>query len=352
MQILNLIFQIPPSVPPPRPPSLRGRTQLPARAISIHHATPPKSSHIARLLLTTLVTLFVFSSPSDLRAQQPIPNQTSVATAPTLVRRTTRRETRRTNFGSTLVLQGAPVGSVTIEAWSRPETEITADIELRADTEDELSQLAEVVNFALDSEGSSLRITTLGTHDRKYMRRVAGKNFPKKLLTASWRIDYVVRVPTYIDLEINIGKGAFAVSNTEGALQLSLAEGDADIAPAGGDVRATIGRGRVNLRPTGRSWRGRGIEIRLANGELTAEFPSPFNADMDARILQSGAIENTYTAFAALETQGGTLLNNSAKPLPANVSTATPPLRGRIGAGGAQFTFAVGIGNIRIKQQQ
>ena len=248
------------------------------------------------------------------------------------------------------MLQGAPVGNVTIEAWSRAETEITADIELRADTEDELARLAEVVNFTLDAGGSSLRLNTLGTHDRKYMRHVAGKNFPKKLLTASWRIDYIVRVPTYTDLEIYVGKGAFTVSNTEGALQLNLTEGDANLAPAGGDVRATIGRGRINLRPTGRSWRGRGIDVRLASGELTAEFPNIFNADIDARILQSGLIENTYKPFTVLETSGSTSAINPATSTPVNAST-TLPSRGRIGAGGAQFTFAVGTGSIRIKQQ-
>jgi hypothetical protein len=182
------------------------------------------------------------------------------------------------------------------------------------------------------------------------MRRVAGKNFPKKLLTAPWRVDYIVRVPAYTDLEIYVGKGAFAVSNTEGALQLNLTEGDATLAPAGGDVRATVGRGRANVRPTGRSWRGRGVEVRLASGDLTAEFPQIYNADLDARIHQSGAIENTHTAFTVPEMQGSTSSINNVNTPPASAPTPLPS-RGRIGAGGAQFTFAVGTGNIRIKQQ-
>lgn len=350
MRILNLIFQILASAPPSRALRLCGKYRLSAHSTLICHATLSNFSLTGFHLLAIFIILYAVSSPLGIQAQQQLPpNQTSIA-APALVRRTTRRETRRTNFGSTLVLYGAPVGNVTIEAWSRAETEITADIELRADTEDELARLAEVVNFSLDAEGSSLRINTLGTHDRKHMRRAAGKNFQKKLLTAPWRIDYTLRVPAYTDLEIYVGKGAFAVSNTEGALQLNLTEGNASLAPAGGDVRATIGRGRINLRPMGRSWRGRGIDVRLASGELTAEFPTIYNADIDARILQNGLIENTYKPFTILETSSSVSSINPATSKPLNIST-TLPSRGRIGAGGAQFTFAVGTGNIRIKQQ-
>lgn len=260
-------------------------------------------------------------------------------TQPALVRRTTRREIRRPGYGGTLTLNGAPTGSITVEAWTRPEVEITADIELRADTEEELARLAEVVNFTLDQDASHLRLHTLGTHDRKYMKRTA-KNFPKKLLTAPWRIDYTVRVPVVTDLELHAGRGSLAVSNTEGALRFNVTEGDVTLALASGDVVATVGRGSVLLRPMARSWRGRGIEIRLASGNLTAKLPVGFNADFDARVLQAGAIENSFGAPTRSE-----LSDPNTPPSPRS-------LRGRFGAGGAAFTLIVGNGNLRIQQAE
>jgi hypothetical protein len=122
------------------PPCLRGENQHYATSSLVSHAHTYTVFHIALRLLATLAVVFIISSPFDVRAQQPTPTQNApTATPPALIRRTTRRETRRTNVGSTFTLYGAPVGNVTIEAWSRLETEITADIELRADTEDELA---------------------------------------------------------------------------------------------------------------------------------------------------------------------------------------------------------------------
>ncbi len=288
-----------------------------------------------------LLLLAVALPPQAARAQQPSRNAVAQTPAvpPPLVRRTTRRKIRRTGFGGAVRLYGAPTGNVTIEAWSRPEVELIADIELRADTEEELARLAEVINFTLDQDASSLHLYTLGTHDRKYMRRVA-KNFPKKLLSAPWRIDYTLRVPAVTDLDIYTGRGTVAVTNTEGALRLNLTEGDLNLTLAGGDITATVGIGRVNLRPTARSWRGRGVEVRLANGNLIAELPAGFNADFEAQILQTGRIENTFGALTPLATA------------PPTAPDPTRELRGRFGSGGARFTLTVGNGNLRVRQTE
>ncbi|MFX7306663.1 hypothetical protein ABTI71_19310, partial [Acinetobacter baumannii] len=57
---------------------------------------------------------------------------------------TTRRETRRFPYGGTISLFGSPRGSVTVESWSRAEVEITAETELRANSEEDLALLARV----------------------------------------------------------------------------------------------------------------------------------------------------------------------------------------------------------------
>ena len=69
--------------------------------------------------------------------------------APQLVRTTTRHELRRFAYGGTLTLVGPPDGSITIEGWQRSEVEISAEIQLRADTEADLDLLAAVNNISL-----------------------------------------------------------------------------------------------------------------------------------------------------------------------------------------------------------
>jgi hypothetical protein len=236
-------------------------------------------------------------------------------------------------YGGTFTIYGAPVGSITIEAWPRNEVDITAEIELKGGTEEELSALAAVNNFALDQDGSHLTLVTTGTHDRKFMKRAA-KDFPKKLLTLPWKIDYRIRVPAQTDLDIYAGRGALAIENTDGAISLNAGESEASFKLGGGDVVSTITGGSVALRVPGNSWRGRGASIRLGRGELTVELPAGFSGDLDATVLRSGRIENNHPALAQRE----------------GIAPNARQLRARAGAGGATLTFEIGDGLIRINK--
>jgi hypothetical protein len=250
-----------------------------------------------------------------------------------LTRTTTRHETRRFGYGGTLTIYGAPEGSITVEAWTRNEVDITADIELKGGTEEELAALAAVNNFVLDEDGSHLTLLTTGTHDRKFMKRTA-KDFPKKLLALPWKIDYRIRVPVQLDLEIYGGRGALDIMGTDGALNLHAGESQASFTLGGGDVVSTIASGQVRLRIPVNSWRGRGASIRLGRGDLTVELPANFSGDLDATVLRVGRVENNHPALAPR----------------AGVASTARQLRARAGVGGATLAFELGDGLIRITQ--
>ena len=253
---------------------------------------------------------------------------------PLLKRTTTRRETHRLGYGGSVTLVGAPEGSVTVEAWPKDEVEITADVEQSAATEDELTRLAAVNTFVVDTDLNHIRVTTVGVHDRKYLKRVA-RDLPKNLLAMPWKIDYHLRVPASVDLEINAGRGALTVSGVEGALQLNAGGGGADFTLAGGDVNATLAAGPVMVRVSARSWRGRGLDVRVASGDLTVELPAGFSGDINAEVLRAGRVENAYAGLAPRE---------DTKPTERS-------LQARAGAGGATLSFTVGDGTLRILQE-
>jgi hypothetical protein len=240
---------------------------------------------------------------------------------------------RRLGYGGTFTIYGAPAGSITVEAWARSEVDITADIELNGNTEEELAALAAVNNFVLDEDGSHLTLLTTGTHDRKFMKRAA-KDFPKKLLALPWKIDYRIRVPAQLDLEIYAGRGAVEIINTDGALSLNAGESQASLTLGGGDVVATIAEGSVRLRIPNNSWRGRGASVRLGRGDLTIELPPTFNGDVDATVLRTGRVENDHPALAPRS----------------GVASTARQLRARAGAGGATLAFEVTDGVLRITQ--
>ena len=283
-----------------------------------------------RLFILVAAFLSSIATPTIIAQKKQLPDPNRI---PPLVRTTTRHEVRRLGYGGTLTLIGAPAGSIKIEAWPRNEVDITAEIQIRADTEADLDRLAALNNFVLDEDLNHIRVMTVGTHDKAFMRPVA-KKFPRELLGLPWKIDFRIRVPVNIDLDINAGTGPISLVGTEGDVRVTAASGETDLNLRGGSLAVTIGTGKVNLTVPVRSWRRGGVDIRVAAGEITLDLPSGFSADIDGEIIQAGEIVYSYDGLEAREKPG-----------------LTPrKMKGRIGVGGAFFQMTMGAGKINIKK--
>lgn len=286
---------------------------------------------VGAFVLLTLFFSFTFNVANTTLAQQ---KKTLDPNRPLqLVRTTLRHEVRWFAYGGTLTLVGAPEGSITIEGWPRNEVDISAEIQLRANTEADLDLLAAVNGFVLDDDLNHIRVLSTGTHDKAYMR--TAKKFPKTLLGLPWKIDYRIRVPISTDLEINAGRGPIRLAGVEGNIRLSAAESETNLKLSGGDLAATIAIGKLTLSIPSRSWRRGGADIRIASGEVTVELPPGFSGDLDADILRIGQIDDSYGGLEAREKPG-----------------LTPQkMKARAGAGGALLKFTVGDGRISIRKQ-
>ena len=250
-----------------------------------------------------------------------------------LTRTSTRRETRRFAYGGTVTLIGAPRGSVTVEGWPRNEVEVTAEIELKGPTEADLDQLARVNTFVFDEDLNHISVLTTGTHDRAFMKRTF-KNFPKNLLNFPWKIDYRLRVPANTDLEINAGHGPVKLSGVEGSMRVTATESETAFTATGGILSATVTFGVINLSIPSRSWRGAGADIRIASGTINVDLPPGFSGDIDAEVLRTGKIVNSFDGLASREKPGIT----------------ERIVRARAGAGGPFFKFTVGDGTVNIRK--
>ncbi len=264
----------------------------------------------------------------------PVYSQKTVAPEIQLLTRTsTRRETARFSYGGTVTLIAAPRGAVTVEGWQRNEVEVTAKIELKGPTEADLDQLAKVNTFVFDEDLNHISILTTGTHDRVFMKKSA-KNFPKKLLNLPWKIDYRVRVPINTDLEVNAGHGEVKLSGVEGGLRVTATESDTALTLTGGTVQTTVTAGSITLVIPARTWRGAGADIRIASGTINVDLQPGFSGDIDADVLRTGKIVNTFEGLTSREKPGLT----------------ERTVRARAGAGGASFKFTVGDGTVNIRK--
>ena len=121
----------------------------------------------------------------------------------------------------------------------------------------------------------------------------------------------------------------------EGAILLTAARTEASLTLLGGVFRATVALGKLSVSIPSRSWRGSGVDIQVAAGEISVELPAGFSGDIEADVLRAGQIVNTLPGLEAL-----------AKPDPTNRT-----IRARAGAGGATLKFTIGDGTIYLKKK-
>lgn len=270
------------------------------------------------LLLALIATAFVTASYAQ---NKPLHKRTTY-------------KTDRFDFGvgGTLAVTGAPVGSIRVEGWRNREIEITAEIEVQANSEADAARLSEVTSFILEESLGRTGIISVGTHDKKYVKQL-GKRFPKHLASMPYRIDYVIKVPQYCDLQIDGGQGDLSISGVEGAMRLNFLETNATLKLVGGITTAVFGKGNVQLIVPTIGWRGRSADVQLASGDLTVHLPNGVNAEIDATILRTGRIENTFAGL---------------KPRRRNAEFTDKSIVAKAGIGGVPLKFTVGDGTLKI----
>jgi len=236
--------------------------------------------------------------------------------------------------GGTISVTGAPKGSISIESWNKPEIEVSAEVEIQAPTEADLALLAAVNTFVIDQGFNHTRIISVGTFDKDYMKQNA-KKFPKALMGMPFKVDFKIKVPRYCDLNITGGDGDFSLSGVDGEVFVKYLNSNAKINMIGGSLQATFGGGSVDLTIPTRSWRGRFADIQLATGTMSVQLPLSFNAEVEASVLRTGQVENTFAEL---------------KPKSKNVQFTEKAISAKAGTGGVPLKFTVGDGVLKIGQ--
>ena len=258
---------------------------------------------------------------------------TAFSQSPMLKRTITKNDRFDFGAGGTVTITGAPTGSIRVAGSQKNEIEITATIELQAGTEADLARLAEVTGFITEEGPGQTGIVTIGTHNKIGLKRLP-KKFPKNLLGLPFKIDYVINVPRYCDLEIDGGKGDLAVTGVEGTMRINFLQTNARIEVIAGPTTATIGSGSVEVAIGTHGWRSRAANIKLATGDLTVRLPANMSAEIDANVLKTGKIENMLADL---------------KPRDRKAPFTDKSILAKANVGGASLTFTVGDGTLTLK---
>lgn len=243
-------------------------------------------------------------------------------------------KTDRFDFGSggTIVITGAPTGSIKVVGAAKNEIEIMAEIELQAANDADLAKLAEVTGFITDESAIRTSVISLGVHNKFGLKKLP-KNFPKQLLGLPFSINYTISVPKYSDLEIDGGIGELSISGVEGTIRANFIESNAKVDVVAGSTVVIIGKGSADVTFGTRGWRGRYADISVGNGDLNVSLPSNMSAEIDATVLRDGSIENLIPGL---------------KPRDRKVVFTEKLIVAKAGVGGSPMKFTVGAGKMRL----
>lgn len=248
-----------------------------------------------------------------------------------IVRTKSISRTMKFGPGGNISLIGAPHGSVSVEGWAKNQVSVSAEIEVHGKSEEDAARIAKVTGFYVEEDVTSLRIYSVGPHNKKYLKQV-DKKFPKNLRNNRFSINYKIFVPEFSDLRIDGGRGDFELRGIEGAFAINYVESNALLRLVGGSVQVIIGKGNVDVTIAARSWRGRSADIQVADGNIDLRLPKNLNADLSLKILRAGRIANGYT---------------SLEPKPRTEFSDTF-MDAIAGSGGAKLSFTIGDGNLTI----
>lgn len=259
---------------------------------------------------------------------------TAAAQAKPLLKRTdSKTQTVDFGVGGSLIMTGAPAGSITIESWPKTKIEITAEIEVQAETEADLAMLSKVVGYTFNVTNVYATLTSV-VQSKKSLKQVDPK-YNKALLAMPVRIDYHIKVPTYIDLDINGGDGNLDISGTQGSMDIKFVKANARLALNSGLTNATFGSGTVNVIIPNFRWAGRYVNVQLASGTMNVQLPLSLSAEIEAKILRTGKIESTY---------------NGLTPVYQTVPFTEKFMDARVGVGGISMKYAVGDGTLNFME--
>lgn len=234
--------------------------------------------------------------------------------------------------GGTLTVTGAPNGSIRIVGSAKNEIEIVATVEIEASSETDFAKLGEITGFVTSESVIRVAVGSIGPHNKFGLKKLP-KDFPKGLLTVPFRIDYVINVPRYTDLEIDGGKGDLSVTGVEGSMRINYLDTKGYIEVIGGNTVVTAGSGSLDIAFGVRGWRGRSANVNLGSGTLAVRLPLNMSAEIDANVLKTGAIENSITDL---------------KPRDRKIAFTDRSIAAKAGVGGAPLKFTVGDGTIKL----
>ena len=205
------------------------------------------------------------------------------------------------------------VGSITITGADVSDCDVTAEITVKARTEDQARELAEQVKIEVEPSAGKLSIKA---------------ERPDALKKRSLTVNFKVTAPKRLNLSCNSQVGTIKVSDIKGQITASTNVGSVICRQVVADVDLTSNVGSVEVG-------------------YSDDAPAACNADIATNV---GSIEFAGPAHISAQLSASTNVGSirTAKPITV-VGKLSKSIRGTIGSGDGQVTLKTNVGSIEIK---
>ena len=166
-------------------------------------------------------------------------------------------------------VDGEANGGIEVEGWDKDEIRIRIKVKAWARNDDDAREMAEAIEVDVDG-------------------RVIHAEGPKQRRKNGWGVSYKIMVPKESNLELEATNGGIAVFDVEGEIYLDTTNGGLHIGNLAGDVRGRTTNGGLHVELSGKTWRGKGLDVRSTNGGVDLEIPKKYNAELETGTVNGG----------------------------------------------------------------
>jgi len=208
------------------------------------------------------------------------------------------------------------VGSITITGADVTDCNGTAEICVKAPTEEEAREIAEKVKIKLVPSGKTLTLKIEKARLKK---------------SRSVGVSYNITVPKQTNLQLESDVGEICILDISGEIKAETDVGKIGCKEISGDIDLSTDVGEVNVAYCETAPTLRSISIDTDVGHIDLTVPTDFSATIDA-----------HTDIGSIDTE-----------LPMTVKgTISKRLRGTIGEGKVKVSLSTDVGSIKIRQQK
>ncbi|NIR51801.1 DUF4097 domain-containing protein [candidate division KSB1 bacterium] len=232
-------------------------------------------------------------------------------------------ETYRLDKGGTLLLSNTN-GSITVESWDRNEVRIEAEKRVKARDRRLAEEVMEELKIDIRHKNDYIEIDTkIPKRRRGFLDSFFGDN-------VSVSVQYRLKVPSEVSLDISTVNGPVEVSEVTGKMEVRSTNGRIEIQESKGSIRAKTTNGGIEVELLEFD-EDEDMYFKTTNGGITVYFPENFRAYVDARTT-NGGIKTDF-------------------PIEVRGEISKKRLKGAINGGGGRIELHTTNGGIRIRER-